>query len=269
MVRRIFMKNKRILTLKEKMKMEKFASTKIHQPLSPLKYEKFYFWRKTFEIVSEIILGLVNDNKEPLEKVLDVGCAEGLTGIKLIEKGLCKYYIGLDIASGLLKKLVILKHNNDGLNYKIDAVNADAQYLPFKCSSFSISICIDLLEHVPDPALMLEEIFHVSSQAILIVPLEGEWPPLGINWFLKKFEPHRRMSFTLITYNWLLHILHHYNLRILKVVRYDASPLLPIGFLYSHLPFFRKRISFLEKLDEKLCQLLHKSHHIALLIKRN
>ncbi|HEY7044547.1 MAG TPA: methyltransferase domain-containing protein [Nocardioidaceae bacterium] len=48
--------------------------------------------------------------------------------------------------------------------------DADAADMPFRDDAFAYTICSNLLEHVPDPAAVLEELMRVSSAGYIEVP---------------------------------------------------------------------------------------------------
>ena len=54
------------------------------------------------------------------------------------------------------------------IKYNGDFVNCDAQHLPFKNNSFDRVYSCHVLEHVPDPQLMLKEIVRVSRDKVEI-----------------------------------------------------------------------------------------------------
>ena len=51
----------------------------------------------------------------------------------------------------------------------ISIVNADGEMLPFKDRSFDVVACHDVLEHVPQPDALLDEMCRVSRHTILVV----------------------------------------------------------------------------------------------------
>jgi len=71
------------------------------------------------------------------------------------------------------------------------AVEADGQYLPFADRTFDYVICLHVLEHVEDPALMISELERVADRGYIETPSElGErlygWP--YHNWILNRVD---------------------------------------------------------------------------------
>ena len=79
--------------------------------------------------------------------VLDIGCGYGGYTISLFEAGAKAIGLDLSIEPGLIKKGYL--------------VSADALLTPFSPSSFDLIICASLIEHVPDPDLLIKEILRI------------------------------------------------------------------------------------------------------------
>ncbi len=94
----------------------------------------------------------------PGERVLDVGCAAGTGVAELREQGVEAY--GVDINPAFSGE---------------HCQTADARKLPFPDNHFDAAICIDLLEHLPDYRLALEEMVRVTTKRLLlsVTPLEN------------------------------------------------------------------------------------------------
>lgn len=114
-----------------------------------------YFFRKSiYEFVSS--LGLKGS-------ILDIGCGSK-PYLELFESN--KPYIGIDVQIS----------GHDHTNSLID-IYYDGKYLPFNDSSFANVVMFEVLEHVDNPNLILEEIHRVlepNGKLILTVPFL--WP---------------------------------------------------------------------------------------------
>ena len=93
---------------------------------------------------------------------LDVGCGDG-TYERVLENDF-DYMVGLDIS---LHNLKIAKEQVKN-KHRIDFVQADAHYLPFKGSSFDIVLCSEVLEHLRDPSKALTELVRTFRDMLLI-----------------------------------------------------------------------------------------------------
>ena len=122
---------------------------------------------------------------QPGARCLDVGCGDGrAAGVWLTNKGV--QYTGVDISHNAIKDAKAL-----GLNaIQID----DVTRLPFPDNSFDAVVCFEVLEHLFNPLLAVQEMIRVMRPgAVLLctVPnlaywrrrvdmmLLGRWNPLG------------------------------------------------------------------------------------------
>jgi ubiquinone/menaquinone biosynthesis C-methylase UbiE len=102
------------------------------------------------------------------KRVLEVGCGEGrqLTAIGSRFPG--ADLIGLDLPD------VELMEAWDGVESAM--VQGSALTLPFADNTFDLVLCIEVLEHVPDPEHAMREIARVASDAVVVsVPWEPLW----------------------------------------------------------------------------------------------
>lgn len=112
------------------------------------------------------------------EKVLDVGCASGWFLSQIKEKYPKASYFGVDIY-------------DDAIEYgkkrygKMELLVADAHKLPYKSSSFDLLVCTEVLEHVDDPGLVIQEIKRVlQKNGKAIIELDSGSVLFSIVWFL-------------------------------------------------------------------------------------
>lgn len=98
------------------------------------------------------------------KKILDVGCGGGILSDSMARLG--AQVTGIDLASKALKvaKLHALEAATPNVTYEEISAEAKAQQAP---SSFDVVTCMEMLEHVPDPASV------VKACAQLVKP--GGW----------------------------------------------------------------------------------------------
>jgi ubiquinone/menaquinone biosynthesis C-methylase UbiE len=96
--------------------------------------------------------------------VLDVGCGDGFLVYLLTKKGVKA--VGIDISSYRIRYAHEKCPNADFLI-------ADGRYLPFRNEEFGSVTCCEVLEHVPDYHLIINEIFRVireNGKLLVTVP---------------------------------------------------------------------------------------------------
>ena len=94
------------------------------------------------------------DRQAPLagRRVLDVGCGGGILADAMARRG--AQVLGIDLAAKPLKvaQLHALEAGTQGVEYREVAAEALAQEMP---SAFDVVTCMEMLEHVPDPAAIV------------------------------------------------------------------------------------------------------------------
>ncbi|MEP6814300.1 MAG: bifunctional glycosyltransferase/class I SAM-dependent methyltransferase [Marmoricola sp.] len=106
----------------------------------------------------------------PPSRVLDVGCSDGRFGELVRELG--HHVVGVDV----------VKH--EGVAGRLDGfVEADlSNGLPAETGAYDVVVAGDILEHVTDPAQLLESIRHhlaPGGEVLVSVPNFGHWYPRG------------------------------------------------------------------------------------------
>lgn len=99
------------------------------------------------------------------DRILEVGCGAGNI-LDNIERG---DLMGLDISESMVAK------SKARLGERAQIVLADAQEMPFAQASFDKVICSEVLEHLPDPGLVLAEIARIlKPHGFVIVSVPNE-----------------------------------------------------------------------------------------------
>lgn len=125
-------------------------------------------------------------NPQPNEKIIDLGCGTGYylfllsnLSLEINLTGFDNDYKALDEAKQLL------------FDKKINFVKGDMHKMPFKNSSFDKAVASEVLEHLTNDILALEEIFRILKPGgILVISVPSInypflWDP--INWVLQRF----------------------------------------------------------------------------------
>ena len=135
------------------------------------------------------------DTLDPEQKevsILDVGGGAGL-----ILKGVSSYLQdrysmsvrkqALDLSPGMLQEQ---QKNNPDL---VQALQEDIAHNSLADKSIDLTLLIDVLEHVPDPAAALQELKRISRHVLFKVPLEDHLLTRLTN-FLNRGETKRRLA---------------------------------------------------------------------------
>ena len=107
---------------------------------------------------------------KPNDAVLEIGCEAGNL---LFQCTNAKRIVGADISLNALQDACRLFKSN---NRSAEFFHIDAQLpLPFLKGEFSVIICSEVLEHVPDPRSVLENIYRISNadtRILITIPTE-------------------------------------------------------------------------------------------------
>jgi ubiquinone/menaquinone biosynthesis C-methylase UbiE len=122
------------------------------------------FYKKIHHIIQDL----------EFDSVIDLGCGEGHLLKSLSNLVDHKKSAAIEIDPDEVKDAVINLPN-------CDVRQASIYNIPFHDNSFELVICTEVLEHLDNPTLALNEISRVSSKYILLsVPREPMWCILNI-----------------------------------------------------------------------------------------
>jgi 2-polyprenyl-3-methyl-5-hydroxy-6-metoxy-1,4-benzoquinol methylase len=120
-------------------------------------------------------------NLKESDSLLEVGCEAGNL---LVEFPKCKRTVGFDISDSALAdaKLLFQKRKKDA-----EFVQGDAcRPLPFSTGEFTVIVCSEMLEHVPDPEICLKNIASLCNEDTkVIISVPNEKPKLKAKKLLK------------------------------------------------------------------------------------
>ena len=131
------------------------------------RFERGFFLKRKMEFgVLKKMLKYADIKKS--DRVCDVGCGEGFL---LKQVGKAKKIVGFEISiTALNRSKEILKERPD-----IITVKADAQKIPVANESFDIVLCCEMLEHLPDPTIVIKEVHRIlrnGGKFVIAVPNE-------------------------------------------------------------------------------------------------
>lgn len=165
-------------------------------------------------------------------RCLDVGCGDGLAAGRYLSEH-AGSYVGVDVS-----QTAVGKARENGLDAR---VIDDAAALPFPGDSFDLVLCIEVLEHLFEPAQAVREIARVlrpGGQALFQVPnvahwrhrvdlgLRGRFNPLGDR--LSVEEPWRDPHIRFFTPSTLPRMLEALGLRAMTVQGTGTNQLLDV-----------------------------------------
>jgi 2-polyprenyl-3-methyl-5-hydroxy-6-metoxy-1,4-benzoquinol methylase len=112
----------------------------------------------------DALVGDIAADQRPATRPLEVGAGEGVISQRMSSRfGSC---VALDLPDADLRREW---RTRPGPAY----LHADALRLPFRDEAFDLVVCVEVLEHLHDPAAGLRELARVSSRHLLLsVPHE-------------------------------------------------------------------------------------------------
>lgn len=105
--------------------------------------------------------------KTGMRKIIDIGCGEGygINALKALDKNLV--FFGLD------NRFSALAWGNKQIITNEPVLCGNAMKLPFENDAFPLITCMEVLEHLTEPDLCLQELIRISSEYLIIsVPHE-------------------------------------------------------------------------------------------------
>jgi ubiquinone/menaquinone biosynthesis C-methylase UbiE len=120
---------------------------------------------------------------QPDETVLDCGCGYGFT-LRVLGELTRARLVGLDLGADRLVE------TRRALGSRVDLVRGSALQLPFADNSIDKAVSSEVLEHLPDDAAAVRELFRVLKPGgTLVVTVPSARYPFGwdpINWVLER-----------------------------------------------------------------------------------
>lgn len=135
------------------------------------------------------------------QRLLDVGCGNGAQTMSFLEHtGWCD---AIDMDAGLLS--LFQEQLRVREMYHCSLHRMDAQALDFRDQVFDVITAIEVLEHVPDHHITLDEMFRVLKPGgWLVLSVPNRWWPLETHGAALPLLPWNRVPF----FSWLPKALH-------------------------------------------------------------
>jgi ubiquinone/menaquinone biosynthesis C-methylase UbiE len=127
-------------------------------------FQRYWHWRR-FENVKRFI-GDINGN------VLDIGCCDGYFTNFILQNSQAKHLTGIDVLKHAITYAQKRYRNEDRLTFQL----GEAHALQFKDKAFDHIFCLEALEHVEDPLIVLKEMRRVlkpGGKIHILIPAEN------------------------------------------------------------------------------------------------
>ena len=138
---------------------------------------------------------------EDVESALDIGCGNGVGTVSLRRR--VDVAFGLDMSAHLLNQMT----------EDIIGIRADSSSLPLRDKSVDLSMCWEMMHHVPDPLPVFREMCRVTRKWVVLFE-PNRWNPLQAGFALvmpqERLMLRRARSFLIKTMEQAgLHVVHH------------------------------------------------------------
>jgi len=138
--------------------------------MNEIKYNNY--WEEFLRIKDKCNIKINKDSREmvaaellePCDKLLDIGCGDGIFSI--LAKGKYKNYYGCDISEVALRKA-------SELGCIVKKINLDKEEIVDWEKDFDYVICLDVIEHVFDPEYLVKNInnaLKIGGKLIISTP---------------------------------------------------------------------------------------------------
>jgi SAM-dependent methyltransferase len=104
-----------------------------------------------------------------VDSVLDAGCAEGHFCSWIAQRSRASNVVGVDWSE---PRLVRARRRHPGIRF----VSGELPRLPFDDGAFDVVTCIEVLEHLVDPAASLRELARVARRSVVVTVPDRERP---------------------------------------------------------------------------------------------
>ena len=130
----------------------------IYDPTSKIEKERLREREKRTSTRRSFVLDNLNFND--VKDILDVGCGDGAVGFDLLTRSENARLVGVDIEPSMLEEA----NKKSPVKKVCEFVAGDGKIIPFASSSFDLVTCQYVLQHVPNPTRILEEMRRVSRR---------------------------------------------------------------------------------------------------------
>lgn len=154
-------------------------------------------------------------------RILDVGCGTGEIALRLAEMYPRATIVGVDLIESHLELARRRAHFGERVTFRV----ADAFELPFDDRSFDLVVCRHVLQSIPTPEKILEQLVRVSRNAIHVLPEDYDMifaapTRVDVSWFWHA-APRAYMAATGIDLHIGRNVFHHLRALPVDNIRYD------------------------------------------------
>lgn len=145
-----------------------------------LSYIRYTLACRTRKIVSFLKEYLPEKGQGETNKILDIGCADGLMTEQICEEISCEFVLGVEKSTSFA---LTPKPN------KVNYLYGDGCRLPLRERSFDAVLASALLKHIPTPELFIKEAFHVLKKDGLLLICDPRPLVIRLGIITRKFDP--------------------------------------------------------------------------------
>ena len=203
----------------------------INIELNAKNLDRFYIRNAIFKALENSLCNLTGN-------LLDIGCGKMPYKNYILEHSNVKSYIGLDIETALkYDKAVKPDYTWDGVT------------MPFKDSSFHCAIATEVLEHCPEPEVVLNEVFRVLKPGSIF------FFTVPFLWNLHEV-PHDEYRYTPFSLERHLKNSNFKNIQLTATGGWHASMAQMLGLWVRRSPMSNKKRKYLSKILKPIIKYL-------------
>jgi len=125
---------------------------------------------------------LAEIEKEPFERLLDIGCGTAPMLTLLTEKYPGAYFTGIDLTPAMIEVA------RSKQLPRTDFVVGDAENLPFEADSYDVAICNESFHHYPHPQAFFNSVARVLRPGGRLILRDVTFKCAAVRWYVNHIE---------------------------------------------------------------------------------